>query len=223
MSSLLPLGKLGFKLRGGGRPRSLAGRLWGGGGLAICGRRRLCAPAPKTQIGRDRLALLKLGVWPFRPIYGSVALRWQVRVRLRQMGASPTAGRLMVGLFSLGMVPSCGVRSCRLGPVGLEATSGVGRVPGFLGLDRWRCAPFCVGRVRLRGCWRELASKEVALGWRELAPRGTRMWDATASRSLSLIGFYFGMAWAIALVREGLISLRAARGPAGGLFSFNLL
>ena len=44
-----------------------------------------------------------------------------------------------------------------------------------------------------------------------------------ARLALGLIDFVFGAARALTLVREGLISLRAARGPAGGLFSFNLL
>ena len=45
----------------------------------------------------------------------------------------------------------------------------------------------------------------------------------TARLSLGLVGFVFGTARALALVRVGLISLGAARGPAGSGFGFNLV
>ena len=43
-----------------------------------------------------------------------------------------------------------------------------------------------------------------------------------ARLALGLIDFFFGAAQALALVREGLISLRAARGHAGSVLSLKL-
>ena len=102
------------------------------------------------------------------------------------------------------------------------AATGVWRAPGSLGLDSGRCAPFAMGRVRLIAGGRELVPKELALCGRELALRGANMWCAAARHRLVLIGFDWGTARATAPIGEGLISLRAAKGLARGLFRFNL-
>ena len=44
-----------------------------------------------------------------------------------------------------------------------------------------------------------------------------------ARLALGLIDFFFGAARALTLVREGLISLRAARGPASSVFGLKLV
>ena len=177
---------------------------------------------PLTRIGCDGPARLALNARPFGPIYGSVAVRWQVRVSLGQMNAGTAAGRLRIGLFSLGVLPTSCFGRNRLGPVGLVTATGVGRVSGSLGLGSGRCTPFAMGRVRLIAGRRELVPKELALSWRKLALRGASKWCAAARHRLGLISFDWGTTRATAPIREGLISLRAARGLARCLFRFNL-
>ena len=138
------------------------------------------------------------------------------------MDAGTAAGRIRCGLFSLGVLPTSGSCRDRLGQVGLVAATGFGRVSGNHGLGSGRCTLFAMGRVRLIAGWRELVPKELALSWRKLALRGARVWCTAARHRLGLISFDWGTTRATAPIGEGLISLGAARGIAGGLFRFNL-